>query len=260
MRTAIKYTLSIILVFIFAVSGLFFPEWMAAYTDQNIIGKVGLKTVDFTDMMSDKETRMISKMRLLRDYPQNVDRITLETGKNFDFTSAGDRFFEEVTELTKIGLLPEINSGDKTTLKMDVSLYVQKDEPSTSGMFWSITLQTDEFSGNFYMDDHTGKIIQFIVNTPDKILLIEKKAIQVWAEYLGLVAQNIESEPVSYPTREDESTKVKITESHYTVYNFEFRYEDSVLPYSFYVFENGYGFGYTMKLISSYDTLIKISP
>lgn len=258
MRTAIKYILTIALIFIFATAGLFLPEWLTAYTDQNIIGKVGFESAELPKIISGDDTLMIRKISLLQDYPQNVDRVALEMGINFNLTSASDRFFEEVTELTKLGLLPEINPGDKATLKIDISLYVQKNEPSISGIFWSIALQKNEFSGNFYMDDHTGKIIQFIVTVPDKPLITEKKTIEAWAGYLGLEAQKIESQPESYPIRKDETAKV--SENSYKVYNFEFKFKDNVLPYTFYTFENGYGFGYIMKLISSYDTSIQIRP
>ncbi len=260
MKATIKYIITITLVFIFAATGLFLPEWMTFSTDQNIIGKVKSESFELPKTISSNNTSMIKKISLLRDYPQNVNRVAFDIGTNFNLTSANDQFFEEITELAKLGLLPEIDSEDKSAIKMDVSLYVQKDEPSVSGIFWSIALQEDGFSGNFYMDDHTGKIIQFIVNAQDKPLLTEKKTIETWAEYLGLEVQNIESEPESPPTREDETATIKVTERRYTVYNFEFRFEDSVLLYAFYTFENGYGFGYIMKLISSYNTSIQIRP
>lgn len=260
MRTARTYILTIVLILIFATTGFFLPEWMIDYTDQNIIGKVKSESVELPKITSANSTSMIKKINLLQNYPQNVNRVALDMGTNYDLASASDRFFKEITELAKLDLLPETDLEDKSTIKIDVSLYVQKDEPSVSGIFWSIALQKGRFSGNFYMDDHTGKIIQFIVKAQDKELLTDKKIIEAWAEYLGLEVQNIESEPESLPAREDETAKVKVTESRYTVYNFEFRFEDSVLPYAFYTFKNGYGFGYIMKLISSYNTSIQIKP
>ena len=257
MRTTIKYILTITLMLIFVTTGLFLPEWITAYTDQNIIGKVGFESVEMSKIILGNDTLMIRKMSLLRDYPQNVDRVSLETGMNFDLTSASDKFFEEVSELTKLGLLPEINSENKTTLKIDVSLYVRKDEQTISGVFWNIALQDGEFSGNFYMDDHTGKIMQFIITEPDTPLIMEKETIEAWADYLGLEAERIESQPEAYSSWENETTKV--SENGYEVYNFELRFEDYVLSYTSYTFENGYGFGYIKKFISNHNISIKIS-
>ncbi len=53
--------------------------------------------------------------------------------------------------------------------------------------------------------------------------------------------------------------KTKVYEGTYNIYNFELGFEGYFLPYAFYTFENGYGFGYIMKSISGYyDTFIKI--
>lgn len=256
MRKNKTYILAITLTLIFIAAGLFLPEWMIAYTDQSIIGNVRYETVEPQKIISDNETSMIEKIGLLRDYPQNVNRITLEMGTKFDLTSASDKFFEEISVLTKLGLLPEIEQSHKTTVKMDVSLYAQKDEPSISGVFWNIDFQKGEFSGNFYMDDTTGKIIQFVVTMSDKTLNVDN-AIELWSKYLGLKAQKIESQPETHSIWEDEKTKV--SKGTYNVYNFELGFEDNFLPYAFYTFENGYGFGYIMNSISGfYDTLIKI--
>lgn len=256
MKTAKTYILTITLTSIFIVVGFFLPEWMIAYKDQNIIDKVRFETIESQKIVLDSETTMIERIVLLRDYPQNVNRITLEMGTNFDLTSASAKFFEEISMLTKLGLLPEIELSDKTTVKVDVSLYAQKDEPSTSGVFWNIDFQKGEFSGKFYMDDTTGRIIQFVVTMSDKTLNVDN-AIESWSKYLGFKAQNIESQPETHSIWEDEKTKV--SEGTYNIYNFELGFEGNFLPYAFYTFENGYGFGYIMKSISGYyDTLIKI--
>lgn len=256
MKTAKTYILTITLTSIFIVVGFFLPEWMIAYKDQNIIDKVRFETIESQKIVLNSEASMIEKIGLLRDYPQNVNRITLEMGTNFNLDSASAKFFEEISVLTKLGLLPEIEQSDKTTVKIDVSLYVQKDEPSISGVFWNIDFQKGEFSGNFYMDDTTGKIIQFVVTMSDKTLNLDN-AIESWSKYLGFKAQNIESQPETHSIWEDEKTKV--SEGTYNIYNFELGFEDNFLPYAFYTFENGYGFGYIMKSISGYyDTLIKI--
>lgn len=264
MRTAKTYILTIALTFVFIAAGFFLPEWMIAYTDQSIIGKIRFETVEPQKIISDNETSMIEKIGLLRNYPQDVNRIALEMGTKFDLTSASKKFFEEISVLTKLGLLPEIEPSDKTTVKIDVSLYAQKDDPSISGVFWNIDfqkgefldLQKDEFSGNFYMDDSTGKIIQFIVNVQEKPRNTGN-AIESWSKYLGLKVQNIESQPETHSIWEDETTKV--SGGAYNVYNFELGFEDNFLPYTFYTFENGYGFDYIMKSISSYyDTFIKV--
>lgn len=257
MRTAITYILTIALTFTFIVAGFFLPEWMIAYTDSSIIGKVGFESVEPQKIISDTEISLIGKISLLRDYPQNVNRIALEMGTNFDLTSANTKFLEEISVLTKLGLLPEIESEDNTAVKIDVGLYVQRDDPSISGVFWNIVLQKGEFLGDFYMDDSTGKIIQFVATLPDNSMNTDSNEIEVWAEYLGLKAQNIESQPKTYSIWEDETTK--ISEDSYNVYNFELGFEDNFLPYAFYTFEDGYGFGYIRKFISSYyDILIKI--
>lgn len=244
-------------------AGFFLPEWMMAYKDKNIIGKVQFETIEPQKIVSDNGASMIDKIGLLRDYPQNVNRIVLETGMKFDLASASDKVLEEISLLTELGMLSEIEPRDITTAKIDVSLYAKKDDPSISGVFWNIDFQADEFSdlqkdeftGTFYMDDSTGKIIQFVsyVQEPQNAY----NAIEFWSKYLGLKAQNIESQPEVYFISEDEATKV--SEGAFNIYNFELGFEDNYLPYAFYTFENGYGFGYIMKSISSYsDKFIKI--
>lgn len=258
MRKNKTYILAITLTLIFIAAGLFLPEWMIAYTDQSIIGNVRYETVEPQKIISDNETSMIEKIGLLRDYPQNVNRITLEMGTKFDLTSASDKFFEEISVLTKLGLLPEIEQSHKTTVKINVSLYAKKDEPSNSGVFWNIDFQKGEFLGNFYMDDNTGKIIQFFAIVQEKPQNIDN-AIETWSKYLGLKVQNIESQPETHSIWEDARTKV--SGGVYNVYNFELGFEDNFSPYAIYIFENGYGFGYITKPISGYyDNYIKIKP
>ena len=264
MKIAKPYIFTIALTFVIIAAGFFLPEWMIAYKDQNIIGKVQFESIEPQKIISDNEASMIEKIGLLRDYPQSVNRIALETGMKFDLASASDKFFEEISVLTKLGLLPEIEPSYKTTVKIDVSLYAKKDNPSTSGVFWNIDFQTGEFLdlqkgefiGSFYMDDNTGKIIQFVANVQEKPQNAHN-AIESWSKYLGLKAQKIESQTETYSVWEDETTKV--SGGVYDVYNFELGFEDNFLPYAFYTFENGYGFGYIMKSISSYsDKFIKI--
>src|SRR5690606_1435901 len=98
---------------IFIVVGFFLPEWMIAYKDQNIIDKVRFETIESQKIVLNSEASMIEKIGLLRDYPQNVNRITLEMGTNFNLDSASAKFFEEISVLTKLGLLPEIEQSDK---------------------------------------------------------------------------------------------------------------------------------------------------
>lgn len=236
---------AITLTFIFILVGFFLPEWIVTHTDQSMMEKVGFETIEPQKIISDNETSMVEKIGLLRDYPQNVNRITLEMSTNFDWTSANAKFLEEILVLTKLGFLPEIETDDKTAVKIDVSLYAQKDDPSTSGVFWNIILRKDKFLGSFFMDDNTGKIMQFIVTTEDHLLSVENKSIEAWANYLGLEAQHINSQPKKESIWEDEN--VKIYDDGYTVYNFELGSEDNFLPYAFYTFKNGYGFGNIME-------------
>ncbi|ASA20696.1 hypothetical protein [Paenibacillus donghaensis] len=261
MRTSIKYILTIPSISIFILASFFLPEVVTNYTDQNILGKVRVESVELPKIISGNNTSIIEKINLLRDYPQNVNQVALKMGTNFDLTSASDKFFEEISVLTKLGLLPKIEPGDKTTIKIDVSLYAQKDDPSISGVLWNIVLQGDKVSGNFYMDDQTGKLIQFIASVPAKPSEPNNKTIEKWAEYLGLEVQDIKLQAESNSVWEDETTKVANSEGGYYVYHFELEFEGRVLPYAFYSFKNGYGFGYIMNFISGYnDTFVKIRP
>ena len=87
MKTAKTYILTITLTSIFIVVGFFLPEWMIAYKDQNIIDKVRFETIESQKIVLDSETTMIERIVLLRDYPQNVNRIALEMGTNFNLDS-----------------------------------------------------------------------------------------------------------------------------------------------------------------------------
>lgn len=240
MRINKTYILPITLTLIFIVAGFFLPEWMMTYTDKSIIGKVRFETAPPQKIVSDNEASMIEKIGLLRDYPQNVNRIALERGTNFDLTSANDKFFEEISVLTELEMLPEIEPSDKITAKIDVSLYALKDEPSISGVFWNIDVQKGEFSGNFYMDDNTGKIIQFVAKVPDKSMNVDYNATESWSKYLGLKLRNVELQPEIHYIWEDVVTKV--SKAPYNVYGFELGSGDNFLPYIFYTFKDGYGF------------------
>lgn len=253
MKKNIKYIIAIIFILIFTFAGLFLPEWITAYSDQNIIGKVNFEPFKFPQIISNN-TEIINKIRLLKDYPQDVNKVELSMGVNFDLNSISNKCFEELSILSNLGILTELNLENEKFVKIDVSLYVQKDDPLISGVFWNINLQQDEFSGNFYMDDHTGKIIQFVISTLNKPKFTEKEIINTWSEYLGLEVQNIKSRP----RLSSESESSNIFETGFHDYYFEFKYEDMVLPYIYYTFDSGYGFGYIM-IISNYNSSDKIN-
>ena len=239
------------LIFIFVVAGFFLPEWMAVYMDQNTIGSIKKESAELPTIIPGNSISMIEKISLLKDYPQNVNQVALERGANFDLRSARDKFFEEITELSKHEILPRIELEGKGHLKINASLYIQKDESFISGIFWSITLQQDEFLGNFYMDDHTGKIIQFSLTMRDEPSIIEKELIETWAKYLGFEVQKIESQSKPLLFKGEDINEY---ESRFYEYNFEFKFQEDILPYTFYTFDNGYGFGNIM-IISSYNDI-----
>lgn len=220
------------------VAGLFLPEWVATskdYSDQNIIGIIEKESTKLPTIIPIDSMSMIERISLLKDYPQNVNQVTVETGTNFDLSSAKEKFLEEITELSKHEILPRINLEDKEQLKLVANLYIQKDEPFISGVFWTITWEQDGFLGEFYMDDQNGKIIQLIVTTPDHSLAADQNIIGSWSTYLGLEVRNIESQSGTGSILEEEAAKV--LELGY----FELGLEGEFLPYTFYTYENGYG-------------------
>ncbi len=252
MKVQIKYILTVVLTCIFITTGIFLPEWMIGYTDKKILEKVKTETLKLPEFISDPDTSMIKKIGLLKDYPKSVNRVPLEMGMNFDLNSASVKFFEEITKLSNLGVLPEIGQSDKTAIKVDVSLFVQKDAPSVNAVLWDIVWQEDNLTGNFYLDDETGKIIQFAVTRLNKSFNIDMEAIEVWAKYLGLDVKNVELQPEANILWEKDEN-IMIAYADYTVYNFEITQASYTLPYTFYSFENGYGFGYIGKFVAIYE-------
>lgn len=139
MKIPYKYVAMIILIFIFVMTGLFLPEWIATSMDerqQNVIGSIKKESTELPIIIPNTSISMIEKISLLKDYPKNVNQVPLETGTNFGLSAAREKFFEEIMQLSERGILPEIGSQDKGTLTMDVGLYVQKDEPFISGILF----------------------------------------------------------------------------------------------------------------------------
>lgn len=227
MKMIIKYIAAITLMCIFFTAGIFGPELITAYSDENILEKVKFKQVELQEAKSNPDTLILQRIELLKEYPEDVNKVELEIGTNYDMNTVSNQFFEEIAKLVELGLLPETEQTDKTTLKIDVSFYVQKDAPSVNAVLWNILLGKDGFYANCYMDDDTGKIIQIIAGL-DKPFNVKENAIETWAQYLGVEAKDINSQP-----------KVK---NGYSNYYFNIAAESEILPYVFYHSENKYGF------------------
>lgn len=94
------------------------------------------------------------------------------------------------------------------------------------------------------MDDHTGKIIQFSMSTLDKPSIRVKELIESWGKYLGLEIQRIELQSSTFPL--DDEMEMGSKSRFY-----EYQFEEDLLHHTFYDFENGYGFGNNMMVIST---------
>ena len=251
MKTAGMYLLFVIVTCIFFAAGILLPQWLIAYADQGMIGKVRSESLEIPETVSGADTLMIDKISLLKDYGEVVTQVPLKMGIKLDMDSANTKFLEEVNELMRLGLLPQTEQtdkaesdgrDDKTALSTEVSLYVRNDAPSVNAVLWSVIWREGDFWGNFYMDDDTGKILQFIVYLPEKFSDPDKDDMEAWAKYLGLKVKDTDKQT------ENILLKDMLRDKYSKIYNSvsccELVFQDKVLPYIFYSFKGGYGFGY----------------
>lgn len=227
MKTAIKYLAAIIVMCVFILAGIVGPELIMNYSDKSRIGKVNLHPMELQALKPDSDTLILQKMGLLKQYPERVNKVELEIGTNYDVNTGTNKCLEELSELMRLGLVPEIEQTNRTMIHADVSLYVQKDAPSVNAVLWNILLRRDGFFVNCYMDDETGKIIQFIANS-DETFIVKEDAVEKWAEYVGIEAKRIISES-------------KVPNRHKAIY-FDVSADKDTLTYVYYVSESSYGF------------------
>lgn len=139
MKISKTYILTITLTFIFIAVGFFLPEWIISYTDQSIIGKVEIESVDLPKVISGNDISMIEKISLLQDYPQNVDRVALNMGTNFNLTSASDQFLMKLQSLQNSTCSPKQIQMAKEPLKW-MSAYMLKKMTRLSVVYFGALL------------------------------------------------------------------------------------------------------------------------
>ncbi len=61
MKDKIKYILIIGLICILMVLGIFLPQWITVYTDNNIIGKVKFEPIKTQEITTGTDTSIIKK-------------------------------------------------------------------------------------------------------------------------------------------------------------------------------------------------------
>jgi hypothetical protein len=170
--------------------------------------------------------------------PQGATIVPLRTGNDLTAETAKVMFFSEIETLEALGLFPDIEQLEDSRMKVYASLYIQEDAPSTNAVLWEINIVEDAFSGDFYLDDHTGKIIGFAVVCSEKIDPLSANAAEVWAGYLGLEARNIEIQPDRMAWGTNDSSIISCD-----VHRFELISDRKSLSCMIFDFPVGYGFG-----------------
>jgi hypothetical protein len=142
-----------------------------------------------------------------------------------------DRCNEELTELKKLGIIPE-SVKDVSSQLYGAELYSAIDvlEPQNNISVWKISLLTDTRNADkadsvidIYMDADSGKVYEFYVRGDTSWEAVNpEKAVSDWAEYLGLygMEEYISVNPLlesstnyvkySFPSGDDTTTVVTL--------------------------------------------------
>lgn len=238
------------------IIGFFLPEWMVQYSDRNSSGMVKLEPIALSQMDT-REYSVLDSLNLLQSYPQNVDKVAIEISTNFDSTSVKSHLMTEIDELSAFEILPPIEWMHSSIFQIDVGLFTLKSDPSIHAIMWSISFENNPFSGDFYLDDATGKVIAFRLATTEHTRITGRAMIEAWADYLDLEAKNIQGHTIDPYVLEDDMTKV--SEDSYQVYYFNLGLHNHFLPSTYYISSKNYGFGDTSRWTLRHDrTVIKI--
>lgn len=115
--------------------------------------------------------------------------IFLETGRVMTPEQAQRRVLEEVDELERLGIFPQIEillHGNQTS---GASFYVDKNDPTKNVIVWVFSFLRSDGGGYglIYLDDETGKILKYYVQMLDQEISLAADLSQVPAimgEYL----------------------------------------------------------------------------
>ncbi len=254
-----KYALSVLLLFTVVLAGIWLPERFFGYSEKTELEQIQTEAIEPYSVEEQNSTTLLQKIELLNKYPLDTVQVTLSTGDYYDAATANEKCLEELATLKELGILPDIDFTKNISMAIMVSLYIDKNDPSLRATCWQITLEDESFFGTFFMDDETGKILQFVFLMPDNTVEIDRNKIMQWGDYLGLESKNIyysnaltKSESQKYLISSETQETKAIAISILWWFTLKLTDGNETVSYKISILENGYCFGNTEDYISAH--------
>ena len=210
-KQTLKYIWGLAAVALLVAAGTILPEELALGRDKVILGQVQSAPLDAAETSDYVNISMVDKAGLLGQASE-VTPVPLQTGAGYsrDSIQAGVR--KELQKLYELRLLPPLAEEGWVGFSAGVTLRIQNDAPDISMILWEVSVRAEGYSGVFYLDDQTGKILgySFIVEGGEGRESLEgfdytEELVRAWAGYLGADVRNIKKEAPQDEAGEGES-------------------------------------------------------
>jgi len=177
--------------------GALLPQELALGRDNLILGQVQSQPLDPFELAAHVDVSIIDKIILSSDIG-GTSIVPLATGAIHDHESIEAKFLDELETLIRLRFFPELYEGalaeEETTfvVSANANLHIQNDAPAINMILWEVNFRAQTISGNFLLDDRTGKILSFnFSGTGYGYLVYREHMVNNWAAYLGTGVRNI---------------------------------------------------------------------
>lgn len=188
MKTVLRYTLIISVTLAVVGAGILLPSRITGLQDAQIIGKIKFEPMEGSTAGYRHQLSIIEKVQLIDGEQSNTIAIPLDQGREMDAAGAVAAWTAETGALTESGLLPELNAADENIAATAVNYYMSTASPSQYVILWVLSLKIDRGYGEFYLDDETGKILGFTLESNDTmpVTMTTEEIAEAWGDYLGV--------------------------------------------------------------------------
>jgi hypothetical protein len=172
-------------------AGAVLPGELALGRDRAILGEVHVEPLDTAELSEYVNISMVDRVGLLGQRA-GTNLVPLKTGAVYSQDSVRRKLVEELEKLYEMRFYPLPVAGEFRGFNAVATLYIQNDGPARNMILWEIDMRTDNLSGQFHLDDQTGKILSFSVSGSGfSDCDYSGEMIDAWANYLGVDARQI---------------------------------------------------------------------
>lgn len=160
-----------------------------------------INTVNMTEIepirLDNNQVSLAKRISLINSkiYKGDVQILGLDSGLKLTLNTAIENVKAQIDILYNIGLLPENSQAYMSTDEMQlfiggIEFAVDNEDPSCNLILWDIEAISNDFSVSLKMDDETGKILMYSVQSENITKWSESvgfnTASKKWSDYLGL--------------------------------------------------------------------------